>query len=65
MDDVKRRWHIVVHDSDGEAWTITDDYIFGSFSELSSSVNQVVDRWEAKTGLVAEKIELESHGKLS
>jgi hypothetical protein len=58
-----RQWHIVVTDSTGEAYQITDSYLVGIFSELTRAVELAVEQWEAQTGLFAERIELESHGK--
>ena len=59
-----RRWHIVVTDSSGETWQVSDSYLVGTFEGLHSVVDAAVEKWEAETGLTAESIELESHGKV-
>jgi hypothetical protein len=62
--DMVRQWHVVVHDSSGESWLITDRYMIGTFTGLQAEVEKAVDQWEASTGMVAERIELESHGRV-
>jgi hypothetical protein len=60
-----RQWHIIVEDSAGESYQVTDSYLVGTFSELTRVVELAVEQWEARTGLFAERIELESHGKVA
>lgn len=60
-----RRWHVVVEDDTGETYQITDSYMVGTFSALEREVAQAVSKWEATTGQMAVRIELESHGKVN
>jgi len=64
MNREERRWLIIVTDSAGEAYQINDSYLVGTFAGLAREVQSAVEQWEKDTGLVAEGIELESHGKV-